>query len=334
MGLFRKDKLQIICFRGYGTNHKLHLRGRALEDERIDLKKKGLFALLLNTWKRFETDEIKKARIYIKTGELITLETRTDTNGYYLVSKAADHLSRYANTSGWLPVEVSFEADDFNGRINNNNCFKGEMLIPSTTADYGVISDINDTILHTGVASALKWRVVVNTIFKRAVSRDALVGAADFYHKLHRGISGTNSNPIFYVSHSPWNLYRYLELFLEINNFPKEPILLRSISNYRIKNRKKAIAQKHHEILNILETYPTLSFILMGDSGEKDADIYIAIAKEYPKQIKAIYLRSVDDAKRMRRVEELFRGFDQIPYLLVGETNEAIAHARNQGFIE
>lgn len=333
MGLFQKDKLQIICFRGYGTTNRLYLRGRALEDERIDLEKKGFFTLVLNTWKRFETDEIKYCRIQFKTGERIVLETQTDNNGYYLLNVSVERLSNYANVDGWLPIEVSFIADDFKGRVNNNNSFKGEMLIPCDATDYGIISDIDDTILHTGVVSSLKWRVLVNTIFKSASSRNALEGAADFYDKLHRGLSGENSNPVFYVSHSPWNLYRYLELFLKTNNFPKGPILLRSMASIRAKNRKSPVPQKYHEIVNILETYPRLSFILIGDSGEKDADIYMAIAKEYPKQIKAIYLRSVSDAKRMRRVKELFLGFVQIPFLLVGDTKEAIEHAKEHGFI-
>ena len=86
--------------------------------------------------------------------------------------------------------------------------------------------------------------------------------------------------------------------------------------------------------MSILQTYPKLSFILFGDSGEKDGAIYIAIAKEYPKQIRAIYLRSVNDVKRMRGFSELFREFDQIPFLLIRETKEAIAHAREQGFIQ
>ena len=119
------------------------------------------------------------------------------------------------------------------------------MLTPCADSDYGVISDIDDTILHTGVVSSLKWRVLVNTIFKRARSRDALEGTANFYHKLHRGHSGKKSIPIFYVSHSPWNLYRYLELFLKTDNFPKGPILLRSISSFRAKNRKSSAPQNN-----------------------------------------------------------------------------------------
>jgi phosphatidate phosphatase APP1 len=333
MGLFKKDKLQIICFQGYGTNDRLHLRGRALEDEIIDLEQKGFLALVLNTWKRFDTDEIKHAKIKIKAGDSIALKTNTDSNGYYLINQRFEHLSRFANTEGWLPVELSFATDNLNRSINNNNRFVGEMLIPCADSDYGVISDIDDTILHTGVVSSLKWRVLVNTIFKRAGSRDALEGTADFYHKLHRGKSGLKLNPIFYVSHSPWNLYRYLELFLKINNFPKGPILLRSISSFRAKNRKSPTPQKHHEIVAILKSYPGLSFILIGDGGEKDGDIYIDIAKKFPEQIKAIYLRSVADNKRVKRVSQLFKEFKEIPFLLVDKTNDAIQHAKANGFI-
>ena len=333
MGLFKKDKLQIICFQGYGTNDRLHLRGRALEDEIIDLEQKGFLALVLNTWKRFETDEIKHTEIKIKAGDLIALNTETDSNGYYLINQSFEHLSGFTNTEGWLPVEVSFATDNLNRSINNNNRFMGEMLIPCADSDYGVISDIDDTILHTGVVSSLKWRVLVNTIFKRAGSRDALEGTADFYHKLHRGRSGLKLNPIFYVSHSPWNLYRYLELFLKINNFPKGPILLRSISSFRAKNRESSAPQKHHEIVAILKTYPNLSFILIGDGGEKDGDIYINIAKKFPGQIKAIYLRSVADKKRVKRVAQLFKEFKEIPFLMVDKTNDAIQHAKANGFI-
>lgn len=333
MVFFKKDKLQVIGFQGYGTKDRFCARGRALEDEKIDLEQKGVFALLLNTWKRFETDEVKNTGIRLKIDSSISVETTTDRNGYYHVNEPLDNLSQYVNEEGWLPFEVSFENIALKRAIINNNRFPSEMLIPSGTANFGVISDIDDTILHTGVVSSLKWKVIINTIFKRASRRDALEGTADFYHKLHRGVSGRNANPIFYVSHSPWNLYRYLELFLKTNNFPKGPILLRSMSSFRAKNRKSLEPQKHHEIVQILDTYPKLPFILIGDTGEKDGVIFINIAKKFPGQIKAIYLRSVRDRKRVKHVERLFSEFTEIPFLLVDKTDDAMQHAKTNGFI-
>lgn len=329
--LGQKDKLQIISFQTYGTKSHLYLRGRALEDEEIDLSEKGFFKLLQNTWKRFETDEIKNTEIKITLGDGWAISGKTNKDGYYLIDESNDDLSSHTNSEGWMNFEISYADTSLKREILHQNRFPGEMLIPSEKADYGVISDIDDTILHTGVVSSLKWRVLINTVFTRAISRKPLDGAAELYHQLHRGASGKHANPIFYVSHSPWNLYRYLELFLQTNNFPKGPILLRSMASF--KNRKAEKPHKQHEILNILKTYPDLSFILFGDSGEKDADIYIDIAKQYPKQVKAIYLRSVNDSKRMDRINSLADKYKLTPILVVNDSHEVIEHAKSHGFL-
>ncbi|MDC6390706.1 DUF2183 domain-containing protein [Maribacter sp. PR1] len=333
-GFWKKDKLQIIAFNGYGTKNRFYVRGRALEDENIDLGNKGAFRLLVNTWKRFETDEIRNTPIKILFEDNKALEGKTDDEGYYRINENIKNLSLYMNGEGWVKFETSFLDTNLKREILNQNRFPGEMLIPGDKARFGVISDIDDTILHTGVVSSLKWKVILNTIFKRATNRKPLEGAADFYHQLHRGKAGNEANPIFYVSHSPWNLYRYLELFLTTNDFPKGPILLRSMSSFRRRYQSDDKPQKQKEIINIFNTYPELSFILIGDSGERDADIYIEISNMFPNRVKAIYLRSVSHVRRMTRVSNLFVGFKSIPFLMVKKTEQAIEHARKHGFIE
>lgn len=332
MAAFRqKDKLQIISFKTYGTKSHLYLKGRALENEEIDLAEKGFFNLLRNSWKRFETDEIKNTEIKITLPDEKVISGVTDKDGYYLIDESIGEFRLHANSEGWLNFEIGYADTSLKREVLHQNRFAGEMLIPSENANYGVISDIDDTILHTGVVSSLKWRVLINTFFKRAASRKPLEGTTDLYHLLHRGPSGKNANPIFYVSHSPWNLYRYLELFLQTNNFPKGPVLLRSMASF--KNGKSEKPHKQHEILNILKTYPNLSFILFGDSGEKDADIYIDISKQNPKQVKAIYLRSVSDSKRMARIQTLVDGHDVTPILVVNDSQEVVDHAKSNGFL-
>lgn len=334
MGIFKKDKLQLINFQSYGTANHLYIRGRALEDEDIDLDKKGIFNLMQNTWKRFETDEIRNAEINIKFHDGTLVSGRTDTEGYYLVDQAIEGLDKLSNNEGWVQFELSFANRNLKREVLLQNRFPGEMLIPSANAKFGVISDIDDTILHTGVVSSLKWKVILNTMFKRATKRMQLEGASDFYHKLHQGKNENEANPIFYVSHSPWNLYRYLELFLKTNNFPKGPILLRSMSSFRRRKRNNEKPQKQKEIRNLLKAYPHLPFILIGDSGEKDGDIYQEVSAEFPGQIKAIYLRSVNDSRRMKRITDLFSNFKEIPFLMVHKTEEAIRHAKEHEFIK
>lgn len=341
MGLFKKDPLQVIVFQSYGTASHLYVRGRALEDESIDLEGKHPLKLLINAYKRFETDEIAQATLLLKLPNGRIFETVTNNKGYFLLDEQVEGLDAMANEEGWLTFEVAYK--DFTSKriIQLKNRFPGEMLIPSlpdgtasSNISFGVASDIDDTILHTGLVSTLKWRVIYNTFLKRASKRSPLEGAAEFYHLLHRGKSGKEANPIFYVSHSPWNLYRYLEFFLKKNNFPKGPILLREFGNFINRKKQEEKPQKQHEILNILKTYPQLKLILIGDSGEHDADIYLEIAEQYPERILAIYLRSVKHKKKMLRVKGLYENYKTTPVLLVESSKGAMEHARQNGFIE
>ena len=248
MGIFgKKDKLQLIAFQAYGTDSHFYARGRALEDEEIDLSQKGFFPLIWNAFKRFETDEIRNTPVRLKLSDGRSFTAITDKNGYFRIQENSDGLKNLTNAEGWLSYEIAYADADMRREILHENRFPGEVLIPSKEAEFGVISDIDDTILHTGVVSSLKWKVVVNTLFKRASKRLPLEGAADFYHLLHRGKSGKSANPIFYVSHSPWNLYRYLEFFLTNNNFPKGPILLRSFSDFGSRRSQGEKPQKQKE---------------------------------------------------------------------------------------
>ena len=334
MGWFKKDSLQIIVFQSYGTKNHFYVRGRALEDERINLEKRNVFSLLRNSYKRFESDEIKNTELTIKLPNNFEIKTKTDNKGYFLVDTKIEQLDTLTTSEGWLPFKISYTNPVQNIPINNNNEFHGEILIPSETAEFGVASDIDDTILHTGVISKLKWKLLINSLFKSPLNRKAIEGSSDFYSLLHTGKSGENANPIFYVSHSPWNLYLYLELFLKQNDFPKGPILLRSFSNMLKKKTPNEKPQKQKEILNLLKTYPDLPFILIGDSGEHDVDIYLEIAELFPDRIKAIYLRSVKHEKRIIRVKGLLENYKTTPALLVESSDQAIEHAKVNGFIK
>ncbi len=333
MNFIKKDPLQIITFQSYGTENHLYVKGRALEDEGIDLSKKGFFSLLINTYKRFETDEIKNTPLTFTLPNGIKIDTETDDEGYFLIDKKIENLRSLTDEEGWIEYIISYKNYNFGRKINNENVFKGRILIPSEEIEYGVISDIDDTILHTGLTSRFKWRVAKNTLLKRAEKRLPLEGAAELYEKLHLGNSGKNANPIFYVSHSPWNLYLYLEFFLKANKFPKGPILLRDFVNPFAKKYKPEKPQKQREIVNLLVAYKNLNFILIGDSGEHDPDIYMEIAENYPDRILAIYLRDVKHSKKMLRVKGLYENYKTTPVLFVAHSNDALKHAKENGFV-
>lgn len=333
MQLFKKDPLQIVTFLSYGTANHLYVKGRALEDENIDMAAKGFFNLLWNAYKRFETDLIKNTSLVLTLPDGRIIKTESDAQGYFLIDQTIENILPLVDENGWLKYEMAFAESKKGRKIQNENIFPGEVMIVPNSAKFGVISDVDDTIIHTGLTSRFKWKVIKNTFFKLAEQRIPLEGAATFYQKLKNGTSGHDRNPIFYVSHSPWNLYRYLEFFLWKNNFPKGPILLRDFANPFAKKYKPEKPQKQKEIINILKTYPQLPFILIGDSGQHDPDIYIEIAEAHPERVLAIYMRSVNHKRKMLRVNGLFANFETVPVLLVEKSEFAVAHAKQMGFI-
>lgn len=333
LGIGKTRNIRLVPYRSYGTGSHLYLLGRALYNEKLEmLQSQSFFHTLKNTYKQFESDEISKIKIGLQIPDGPLLTETTGKEGYYLFNKTTTlNLKAFANEEGWAKFQLSFLEKPKNSRIASENKFAAEMLIPRATAKYGIISDIDDTIMHTGVTSFLKWRVAHNSLFKHAYKRVSLKGAPEFYDRLHLGRSGKDQNPVFYLSNSPWNLYQYLKIFLDINNFPKGPILLRDFSSPF--GRKPEKPHKQKEMINILNTYPHLNFILIGDSGEHDPRIYTDIAMKFPDRILAIYLRTVKHKKRMRKVKDLIENFTSVPVLSIETSEEAEIHAKEHGFI-
>lgn len=167
-----------------------------------------------------------------------------------------------------------------------------EALIDNLNNEFAIATDIDDTLLISNSWS--KRKLIPLTIFGNAATRQAFDGAADFYQSLVSGSTGSATNPIFYVSSSHWNLYDFLENFLQRNNFPKGPILLKETTGWidMIKNAN-VHHHKYEKIKQLLLTYQDLEFILIGDSTQADAQIYVDLAIEFPHRIRHIFLRDV-----------------------------------------
>ncbi len=341
MPLLKRDPWILNAYRTYSGCTHLYIRGRALEDFPIKLnEKQSFYQTIRNTWRAFTTDEIRNALVVLTLPNGATYETKADHEGYFLFDlNTAYELHELTDDQGYLSFIVSFDEDNAafakakkQQRISANK-FPGESLVPPVSSTFGVISDIDDTIMHTGVTSFLKTRVALNTFFKNYDRRLPLLGAANLYQLLHRGISGTDFNPMFYLSNSPWNLYAYLEKFLDFHGFPKGPILLRDFPTPWDRTPKLRQPHKVHELINILKHYTTTQFILIGDSGEHDVDYYKNVTELFPDRILAIYLRTVNHSKKMTRVRSIANSFKICPMILVEDSSEAVKHARQHGWI-
>jgi len=172
---------------------------------------------------------------------------------------------------------------------------------------------------------------------KSKLQQASLEGDADdieaaFYDALQRGPEGQAYNPIFYVSSSPWNIYDLLEDFLDVHGVPAGPLFLKDWS--------LTVLGKHRDhklgiIRRLLATYPELPFVLIGDSGEEDPEIYSQAVREHPGRIRAIYIRDVTTAARdaeVRAIAEEVRGLG-VEMVLAPDTAVAAEHAASIGLI-
>jgi phosphatidate phosphatase APP1 len=152
-------------------------------------------------------------------------------------------------------------------------------------------------VLRTGATNLL--RNLRTTLFSSVESRQTFPGLATFYRALQRGNRHEVRNPIFYVSSSPWNLHDLLEEFMALNRIPLGPMFLTDLGI----DQSKFIRSSHRDhklaaIETLLEFYPHLRFILVGDSGQHDAEIYRTVVERHPGRVLAVYLRTLSDAPR------------------------------------
>jgi phosphatidate phosphatase APP1 len=327
----RDDPLQILPYRGYGTPERLYLQGRVLQDEPVGASGKSdtVWKNLGNTWKRFESDEVPGVTVRARLGES-SFETATDEEGYFRFEL---RLPAPLAERDRLWHEVGLEMRDPRTALPVKAV--GSVLVPSADAELGVISDIDDTVVETGVTNRL---AMARTVFLRnAHTRLPFEGVAAFYEALHQGRDGRRRNPVFFVSGSPWNLYDLLAEFMDLHDIPRGPILLR---DFGVDSRKllKADTREHKLgcIRPILDLYPGLPFILIGDSGEQDPEIYREVVREYPGRVRAIYIRNVGTgARREDEVLALAREVREqgVSMLLVRDTEAASVHALEEGWI-
>jgi phosphatidate phosphatase APP1 len=294
----RADPIIILPYLGYGTPKKLTVCGRVLEDEgfRAATDRDGRWRNLIQFWKRLESDEVPGARLRARfLGREV--EGVTNREGYFKLQIAP---RGRLGPGPWQDVSLELPEMDVKATAH--------VLVPSARARFGLISDIDDTIVSSNVTR--KVRMLLTVALTNARTRKPFPGVAAFYRALHAGV-----NPVFYVSKSPWNLYAPLIEYLELQRFPRGPLVLRDFGLRMPKNHKARAVEE------ILATYPKLRFVLSGDDGEDDPDVYGAIALRFPGRILAIYIRS--SRTEVRR-----------PVVFAPDAATAAAHAAAEGLIQ
>ena len=240
-------------------------------------------------------------RVAIRIGhKLYRLRRRTKRNGHFsgVLRLSVADVERMRNEgqihSDWLNFRVVTGEGD-QRRITG----QAQLIRPKGVS---VISDIDDTIKRSDVP--IRSELLANTFLREY---ESIPGMSRLYRK-----GADNGVAFHYVSSSPWQLYESLKHLCQEDRFPHGTYHLRTL---RLKDPRVLSLLlptrwgKRRTIRSILKAFPRRTFVLIGDSGERDPELYGAIAREYPGRVSRIYIRDLEsrsmDSARLRKA---FRG--------------------------
>ena len=329
---FGDEPFEIVAYSGYGNANRAHVYGRVLERRNIGASTDADSTLknLLYTYRRAEADPLVRADVIVEYADKKTAMT-TDDEGFF---------------GGWIDLDTPLDGDEewrsyavelvSAGQPDRENV-KGsaDVLVAPPSARFGVISDLDDTVIQSRVSNFLQAARTV--MLGNARTRLPFPGVAAFYRALRNGKGGDEKNPIFYVSSSPWNIYDVIAEFMDLQKVPKGPIILRDWDiGWSALSSARHFDHKGVAIRNIMKLYPNLQFILIGDTSQHDPEIYSQIVSEFPNRVAAIYIRDVTrNAERSASVkklaEEILAAHSTL--VLAEDTLGAAKHAAEQGWI-
>lgn len=176
----------------------------------------------------------------------------------------------------WVPYQAVLDEAD-------TRQFDGVSMIVDR-AGLSIISDVDDTVKHSNVSDR---RDLFHNTFARVFA--PIDGMPAIYRDL------AQLGAVFhYVSGSPWQLYRPLRDFWDTHHFPVGSFHLKKFRLRDSARKLKMSPQMMHKrtsIDPILAAFPDRRFILVGDTGEQDPEIYASVLRDYPQQILGVYLR-------------------------------------------
>lgn len=313
----------IAAYRGFADAQGVELLGRVLAQKPLGGpgEHDDWWDNLLNTYRRFDTDEVPRVSL-VATFRDMRQDTVTDHEGYYAATFVP---TAPATDTLWAEARIALQ----DGTLDTVQPVM--QVLP--TARFGILSDIDDTILQSSITD---WKIAAQlTFLGNARTRKPLLGVAKLYAALQAA-----TNPLFYVSSSPWNLYDLLDDFLELNAIPAGPIFLRDIGTDTGKFIKTpGHGHKLERARTLIARNPQLRWVLLGDSGQADAELYAEAAREFGDRIAAIYIRDVDpDADSPLDVGvdawiEKVAG-TKVPMLRAGDSVAIAEHAATLGLID
>lgn len=246
------------------------------------------------TLESLEADPLRDIALSIRLGDRPPVRVRSDDRGYI----------ELAPLLGLVPPQVTVRLDVEEAHYQVP-AIEGSLPVYDSQPGLGVITDIDDTLLDTGVVDKLK-------LAQQAVTRSTWELQA-FPDAAARLTALSKDRPLFYVSGSPWGFYSRIHPYFARSGFPVGTLLLKRFSSEPLFDQ---MAFKWGHIARVVDALPQKRWLLLGDSGEKDPEIYARLRRERPDRVEAIFIHLVtpEDPQSPRFAGmRVFRHWSEVP---------------------
>lgn len=172
--------------------------------------------------------------------------------------------------------------------VNNRDSVKSSLFAISSSASIGVISDVDDTIMVTQAPSPI--RAAYNLLIMNPAHRSRVPGMASLFAAIK---DFSEDSPFFYLSTSPWNVEASIRHFIDREGFPQGPLLLRDLDPRPKTFVPNGPQHKMEFASQLMDDFPDMRFVLIGDDGQKDPLTYANIIRKYPGRVLAVAIRQL-----------------------------------------
>jgi phosphatidate phosphatase APP1 len=278
----------VQIYNGLGTEAGACVWGRVLEDKqqtKPKSRKERWYSKLKRNFDAMESDEIPHAELEIRV--------------------LGKRYAAKANDEGLFSVEIPgplvVGSHSLDAKLKRKGRWRVEsarLLIWPKKPGVAVISDIDDTVLDSGVSN--KVRLVKKVMMTNAHDLKTFSRAPSLF-----GVWAARRYPVVFVSGSPVNLYPKLTRFLSLQGFPRAPLLLK---DFGLKDLTEQKAYKLGHIAQVVKLLPGYKLILVGDDGEQDPEIYREVERKYPGRVEAAMIHKVAKGDRPRMKGQIVFG--------------------------
>ena len=259
-------------------------------------------------------DRLRPFFVSDRANEAITIKLGNSTHTVHTDQHGEFYEEIDATNSEIQKLKQQGNVIRYEGIGDDGDKFTGVAHLIEPSQGLSVISDIDDTIKISEVLD--KVRLLANTFI---LPFKAVPGMADLYQQWH----AKNSQCTFhYLSGMPDQLYTLTQEFIRDNRFPDGSFHMRHFgwavaSLFNFLHSESTFTHKM-SYLRFFFSHTLRDFVLIGDSGEKDPEIYGTIAREYPARVRAIFIRAIkNETFDDQRFSAAFEGVPQEKWLIV-----------------